>query len=175
MPDVKQLQIGENVYDIHDVTARTSLAGKQNTISDLSTIRTNASNAKSKSDTAIIRLNAFSIEVCLFYLMQEYTIPASSANGYLGAQSSAIYDGRDYYNQLLNNTQSLNANYGINTTFSWLGTLGWHGSNKLIATRMSHSSVANAQTTVYLRNLTTSAVTLSTNDSWTREVYLVLG
>jgi hypothetical protein len=86
MPYIKQLQISENVYNIHDVTARASLAGKQNTISDLSTIRTNASNAKTKSDTAITRLNNFKISVNKFLASGVTPLPGVSTAGLIGVQ-----------------------------------------------------------------------------------------
>lgn len=171
MPDVKQLQIGENVYDIHDVTARTSLAGKQNTISDLSTIRTNASNAKTKSDTAIARLNVFKIEIPLFYAKQSYTIPAASAAGYLGAQTAVDCDGTNYYLSYVNDVAMASAQ-NINLKFSWLGTLGWQGSIHCMVTRMTHSSTENATTTLFMRNLTTTARTENNSTTWTREAFI---
>ena len=167
MPYIKQLQISENVYNIHDVTARASLAGKQDTISDLSTIRTNASNAKTKSDTAISRLNNFKVSVNKFIASGDPTVlPGVSTAGLIGAQRQvACYPPGSGY--------LFDEDYEESTEGVWLGTLGWHTVNTVIVTYITHSS--GFQTNLFIRNLTTSNVSITNVNTWTREAFIVLG
>ena len=87
MADIGSIQIGNTIYYLCDATVKAGLSGKQNTIQDLSTIRSNASTGKSQAATAITRLGNFSFSTVTATNASKVTFAASSAQGALGAEN----------------------------------------------------------------------------------------
>lgn len=156
MANISEIQIGNTTYALVDATVQSGLSGKQNTISDLSTIRSNASTGKSQAATAITRIGNFSFSVVTATNASKITFAASSAQGALGAE-----------NELEMSTKTAPSGH------TYLGTAGWYtGSPAIITTRLNHTS---GITYIHGRNMTTSAVTVAKGDANCRDIYLKKG
>jgi hypothetical protein len=156
MADVKQLQIGNTVYDICDADSRTSLAGKQNTISDLSTIRSNASTGATNATTAINRLNNFDITYKAAKNSAQVTFAAGPAAGRLGTAKTITLDDKT-----------------APSGYTFLGATGFNpGAASLIVQRVYYSG---GNTILYSRKVGTGTVTVAIGDANSKDVYIKLG
>lgn len=157
MADVKQLQIGNTVYDICDAKSRTSLAGKQNTISDLSTIRSDASTGATNAATAITRLNKFDVTFITATNSEWVTLSAGPGAGRLGSASNSRLDNK------------ISAPSG----YSFIGATSFNsGVAAVIVTRVYYSS---GDTILTLRKIGTGTATIDTGTAASRDTYIKLG
>jgi len=156
MADIQVIKIGDMNYYLCDATVQSGLSGKQNTISDLSTIRSNASTGKTQAATAITRIGNFSFSAVTATNASKITFAASSAQGALGAES-----------RLTMSTKTAPSGH------KFLGTAGWYpGSPAIITTKLNHLAGISY---INGRNMTTSAVTVAIGDASCRDVYFKKG
>lgn len=156
MADIQVIKIGDMNYYLCDATVQSGLSGKQNTISDLSTIRSNASTGKSQAATAITRIGNFSFSVVTARNIESKAITGASVAGALGSE----------YNIRMNDKTAPSGH-------TFLGTSGWYtGNAALITTRLAHSS---GITNMFVRNMTTTPVALQEGDASCRDIYFKKG